>query len=177
MTPDRLDAGSASGRSTSRRVAAILAMACLLAALATAVAAVLSSTPERILALLACLVVATVGLWYVVARHGLPRALSVTAVIAGAVGFALLALTAIRRFRGWTEWSASSFEVDSSAPIEVGIDGESVLLDPPLEFESLPGRLRVRIPARAPGFAPAASAVALDRTLVSSLVAVALGRR
>ena len=31
-------------------------------------------------------------------------------------------------------------------PLEIGIDGEALALDPPLEFRILPGALRVRIP-------------------------------
>ena len=33
--------------------------------------------------------------------------------------------------------------------MEIGIDGEALLMDPPLVFESLPGALRVRLPRRA----------------------------
>jgi diacylglycerol kinase family enzyme len=62
----------------------------------------------------------------------------------------------IRRSPGWQEWSAHEFEVRSSATVEVGIDGESIRLEPPLEFRSLPGRLRVRIALKAPGLSPAA---------------------
>jgi hypothetical protein len=35
--------------------------------------------------------------------------------------------------------------------VPVGIDGESVELQPPLEFQCLPGALRVRLPRTAPG--------------------------
>jgi diacylglycerol kinase family enzyme len=34
--------------------------------------------------------------------------------------------------------------------VEIGIDGEAMLLDPPIEFRTLPGALRVRIPAMPP---------------------------
>jgi diacylglycerol kinase family enzyme len=60
------------------------------------------------------------------------------------------------RFGGWTEWSAPTFTVESGAPVEAGVDGEALLLDPPLEFRTLPGALRIRIPASAPGYSPAA---------------------
>jgi diacylglycerol kinase family enzyme len=53
----------------------------------------------------------------------------------------------VRRFPGWLEWSALRFEVNSGAPVEIGIDGEALSMDPPLVFESLPGALRVRLPS------------------------------
>jgi len=62
----------------------------------------------------------------------------------------------IDRFKGWTEWVAPTFSVDSGAPIEAGVDGEALLFDPPLEFRILPSALRIRIPASAPGYSPAA---------------------
>ena len=80
----------------------------------------------------------------------------------------------IRRFEGWLEWSAERFQVDSGAPVEVGVDGEALMLDPPLVFETRPGALRVRTPLHAPGVSPAAKATSpweLDR-----LANVALGR-
>lgn len=60
------------------------------------------------------------------------------------------------RFRGWTEWSAPIFTVESGAPVEAGVDGEALLLEPPLEFRLLPGAVRIRIPVSAPGYSPAA---------------------
>ncbi len=59
-------------------------------------------------------------------------------------------------FRGWHEWTTPRFVVDSDRPIEAGVDGEALVLDPPLVFESRPAALRVRIPAHAPGRSPAA---------------------
>jgi diacylglycerol kinase family enzyme len=83
----------------------------------------------------------------------------------------------IRSFRGWLEWDTPRFRVDSSGPVEIGIDGEALLMDPPLEFESLPGALRVRIPQHAPGLAPAATSVQLTRTTISDLLLTAAGRQ
>ena len=60
------------------------------------------------------------------------------------------------RFQGWMEWAAPTFEVDSDGPIEAGVDGEAMLLDPPLIFEIVPGAVAVRIPHDAPGSSPAA---------------------
>ena len=36
------------------------------------------------------------------------------------------------RFTGWRQWAAPTFVVDSSGPVEAGVDGEALLLDPPL---------------------------------------------
>ncbi len=49
---------------------------------------------------------------------------------------------------GLTEWSTPTFRVDSATPIALGIDGESVEMEPPLDFELLPLALRIRTPHR-----------------------------
>ena len=51
-------------------------------------------------------------------------------------------------------WNATSVEVDGPAPVHAGIDGEALCLGTPLDFEILPGALRVRISARHPGVSP-----------------------
>jgi diacylglycerol kinase family enzyme len=79
------------------------------------------------------------------------------------------------RFPGLISFATPRFEVRSSAPVEVGLDGEALVLEPPLRFESLPGALRVRVP-RAAGVAPAARAVALTRENLGELLRVAAGR-
>jgi diacylglycerol kinase family enzyme len=50
--------------------------------------------------------------------------------------------------RGLAEWTTTMFRVDSDASVPLGIDGESVVMEPPLLFESSPKTLRVRVPAR-----------------------------
>src|SRR5262249_20352018 len=35
----------------------------------------------------------------------------------------------IRSFRGWLEWEAPRFQVDSGQPVEIGIDGEALRMD------------------------------------------------
>ena len=50
--------------------------------------------------------------------------------------------------RGLTEWSTPTFRVDSATAVALGIDGESVAMEPPLVFESLTSALRIRTPAR-----------------------------
>jgi len=49
---------------------------------------------------------------------------------------------------GRLEWSAPTFRVESATTVLAGIDGESVEIEPPLEFESVPQSLRVRVAAR-----------------------------
>ncbi len=82
----------------------------------------------------------------------------------------------IRSFRGWQEWETPQFRVDSAAPVEIGIDGEALLMAPPLVFACLPGALRVRLPTHALGLAPAAVAVHLTRSTIGDLLKVASGR-
>ncbi|HWY90076.1 MAG TPA: diacylglycerol kinase family protein [Solirubrobacteraceae bacterium] len=81
----------------------------------------------------------------------------------------------VGRFPGLLSWSTSEFEVRSSGPVEVGLDGEAVRLQPPLRFTSLPGALRVRLP-RGVGLAPAARAAALTTDNLAALLRVAAGR-
>lgn len=48
---------------------------------------------------------------------------------------------------GWARWTTSSLRVDSpTGTLEVGIDGEPVLLDTPIEFKLHAGALRVLLP-------------------------------
>ena len=79
----------------------------------------------------------------------------------------------VRSFSGWAEWDAPSFRIDSSGPVEIGIDGEATSLEPPLVFESHPGALRIRIPTHARGASPAALSLPRPRALVPDLIAVA----
>ena len=58
---------------------------------------------------------------------------------------ALEAAGQVSRFAGWTEWTATEFEVSSSGPVEVGVDGEALTMDPPLRFVVRPGALTVRL--------------------------------
>jgi diacylglycerol kinase family enzyme len=81
-----------------------------------------------------------------------------------------------RRFPGWLEWTDTSFEVHSGGPVEVGIDGEAMVVDPPIAFRSVPGALRVRIPHHAPGYSPAASTPRPGLSTIKALGQTALGR-
>ena len=105
----------------------------------------------------------------------------VTVEIGGAAQAAKLAslnaLGQIRRFEGWTEWSADRFEVASGSPVAAGIDGESSLLDSPLRFRIAPAALEVRLPPSALGLSPAAVRPGLRRDSLGELWEVATGRR
>jgi diacylglycerol kinase family enzyme len=106
----------------------------------------------------------------------------VAARIANASEFAqFVALEAAgrpQRFSGWIEWTAQRFEVDSSGPVDVGLDGEPLTLTPPLVFETRPGALRVRVPRRAIGRSPTAKSThLLSHTTLGDLVRVAAGGR
>jgi diacylglycerol kinase family enzyme len=79
------------------------------------------------------------------------------------------------RFPGLLSWSTEEFEVRSGGPVEVGLDGEALVLDPPLRFASLPGALRVRLPSGV-GLPPAARAATLTTDNLGALVRVAAGR-
>jgi diacylglycerol kinase family enzyme len=81
----------------------------------------------------------------------------------------------VNRFPGLLSWSTPEFEVRSGAPVEVGLDGEALVLDPPLQFASLPGALRVRLP-RGVGLPPAARGAALTTNNLGALLRVAAGR-
>jgi diacylglycerol kinase family enzyme len=70
----------------------------------------------------------------------------------------------VHRYRGLRQWNAPVLRVDSSGPIPIGLDGEALRLDPPLEFSSLPGALRVRLPPTSTG-APRIVVHGVRRTL------------
>jgi len=49
-------------------------------------------------------------------------------------------------WQGVQEWATPAFRVDSDRAVEVGLDGEATVMDPPLVFASLPSALRIRVP-------------------------------
>jgi diacylglycerol kinase family enzyme len=84
----------------------------------------------------------------------------------------------VHRFPGWAEWTVGQFEINADGPVEIGIDGEALRMEPPLVFRIAPGALRVRIPVHAPGRSPAARAVHLvSRSTIVDLTRLAVGRR
>jgi diacylglycerol kinase family enzyme len=82
----------------------------------------------------------------------------------------------LQGFGGWTEWTAPSFTVESGGPVEAGVDGEALQLDPPLVFRILPGAVRIRIPHSAPGYSPAALKPQSPWWTLGALVRAATGR-
>jgi diacylglycerol kinase family enzyme len=88
----------------------------------------------------------------------------------------LAAVGQAHRFGGWAEWTDTSFEIRSARPVEIGIDGEAMLLDPPIRFRIVPGALRVRIPTHSPGYSPAAARPTSAWTAITALAQTAAGR-
>ncbi len=87
--------------------------------------------------------------------------LGVVSLVLGTGGGAAAFLAALatghpERFEGLTSWAAPTFEVTSGAPIEIGLDGETEVMDPPLRFSIRPSPVRVRLPKHAIGYSPAA---------------------
>ena len=90
---------------------------------------------------------------------------------------ALQAARQISRFEGWSEWSADEFRVDSGSPVAAGIDGEAVVLEPPLRFSINPSALRVRLPPAVAGVSPAALRPSLSGSLLREFWKIATDRR
>jgi len=94
---------------------------------------------------------------------------------ADAAEFAMLQSAGqIRAFKGLHVWAAPTFEVDADGPLSAGIDGEFVMLDPPIRFSVRPSALTVRVARAAPGASPAAARPKLDRATISALVGLAV---
>jgi diacylglycerol kinase family enzyme len=79
------------------------------------------------------------------------------------------------RFAGFTSWATPTFEVTSEGPIDVGLDGETQVMEPPLRFSIRPSPVRVRLPHHAIGYSPAALALGW-RASARQLWKVAFGR-
>jgi diacylglycerol kinase family enzyme len=89
----------------------------------------------------------------------------------------LNALGQLARFDGWLEWAAPEFEVASGAPVAAGIDGEAVVLEPPLRFTIVPRALTVLLPPDLAGRSPAALQPGLTSSAARDLWQIAAGRR
>jgi len=59
------------------------------------------------------------------------------------------------RYPGFAAWTPATFEVCSSKTVDVGLDGESLAIEPPLSFSIRHEPLRVRLPLHAIGESPA----------------------
>jgi diacylglycerol kinase family enzyme len=78
------------------------------------------------------------------------------------------------RFGGLSSWATPTFEVTSDGPIEMGLDGETRVMDSPLRFSIRPSPVRVRLPKHAIGYSPAARSLGWRKSL-RQLWATALG--
>ena len=94
----------------------------------------------------------------------------------GTIGRSLGSGSQHRRMSGVLQWSCLEFEIRAEEPVAVGLDGEALMLAPPLRFVALPGALRVRVPRKAGGVSPAAAAVPLTRRNLEALLRIAAGR-
>ena len=60
------------------------------------------------------------------------------------------------RCKGFASWTAQKFEVRSGETLNVGLDGESMEMESPLNCSIRPQHFRVRLPGHAIGYSPAA---------------------
>jgi diacylglycerol kinase family enzyme len=88
---------------------------------------------------------------------------------------AALATGLPERFNGLRSWSAPSFEVSSGSVIDVGLDGETLEMDPPLTFSIRSNAVAIRLPVHAIGYSPAARAMGW-RSAARNVCRVALGK-
>ncbi len=106
--------------------------------------------------------------------------LGVVSLVLGQEGGAAAFLAALAtghpdRFGGFATWATPTFEVTSSAPIELGLDGETMVMDPPVRFSMRPQPVRVRLPHHAIGYSPAARSIGWRESL-RDLWGVVVGR-
>jgi diacylglycerol kinase family enzyme len=85
-----------------------------------------------------------------------------------------LALDRPERYAGFHAWETTTFVVDSGAQVPVGVDGETVTLEPPLRFSVRRAAVRVRLAPSAIGYSPTARSVAVGQYL-SAMWRVARG--
>ena len=71
--------------------------------------------------------------------------LEVANAAAAAKLVSLEAVGAVRTFEGWREWDAPELTLQAPVHVAAAIDGEPVVLEPPLVFGSRPQALRVRL--------------------------------
>jgi diacylglycerol kinase family enzyme len=72
------------------------------------------------------------------------------------------------------ELEMPELEVEAEGPVPLGVDGESIVVDPPLLFRSRPGALRVRIASAHPGASPSATLPRSPLEIVAQLTHLAL---
>ncbi len=77
------------------------------------------------------------------------------------------------RFRLGSAWQRPDFTVEADQPVPVGVDGEALVMEPPLEFRIRPRALRVRIAPQHPGASPSSGAPIGPVDAVVSLARIA----
>ncbi len=82
---------------------------------------------------------------------------------------------AMDRRAGWNQWEEMTFGVDSGDPVPMGIDGETVSMDPPLRFEIHAAAFAVAVPEGTP-YGPRVSPISTVRSSAPRLWAIAAGR-
>lgn len=82
----------------------------------------------------------------------------------------------VGEYRGLHKWTTQEVEVRSSRPVEIGVDGEALVLDPPLRFVSRPRALTVRLPRSTADRATPTPVRVTDRTTIIALWQIAFGR-
>jgi diacylglycerol kinase family enzyme len=80
------------------------------------------------------------------------------------------------RLRLWSAWEQPEFTVDCDQPVPVGVDGEALMMQPPLRFAVRPLALRVRISPRHPGASPSSGMPTGPLDAVGRLARIAAGR-
>ncbi len=80
-----------------------------------------------------------------------------------------------QRLRLWSAWQCPEFTVESDQPVPVGVDGEALMMEPPLQFRIRPQALRVRIAPQHPGASPSSGAPTGIRDAFSRLARIASG--
>ena len=80
-----------------------------------------------------------------------------------------------QRLRLWSAWNRPDFTVESDQPVPVGVDGEALVMEPPLRFHVRPRALRVRIAPQHPGASPSSGAPTGIRDALRRLARIASG--
>lgn len=96
---------------------------------------------------------------------------------AGRLGIAVMGASEANgsRRRPLRQWSATRFVVDCDSDVPVGVDGEALVLRPPVTFRVRPGALRVRIAPHHPGASPSAALPPRFRTGLRMLPRIVAG--
>jgi hypothetical protein len=71
---------------------------------------------------------------------------------------------------------ATTFQVRPSQPVEGGVDGEALVLDPPIRFRTMPGRCGDDSQPMLPGYSPTAAVPTKGWATITALLQTAGGR-